>query len=115
APDQARFDAAADVRDARAFEENRVLDLAAAHGDAVAHGGERPDVRVLDQRALADDGRASHGAPHEPGARFHHDPAEHLAVLDQALHARHQRVEHDAVRLEDVLEPAGGLPPALDD
>src|SRR5262245_32150874 len=92
-----------------------MLDLAAADRHAVPDGSEGPDVRVFDDGSSADDGRASHDASHDTGLRLDHDPAGDLGVLDHAVDARVQRVQHDAVRLEEVLELPRVLPPALDD
>ena len=51
----------------------------------------------------------------EPGARLDHHAAVDLGVDQLALDAALDRVEHEPVGREHVLEPAGVLPPALDD
>jgi hypothetical protein len=115
APDEARLDAATDVRDAGALEDDGVLDLAAAHHDAVADGREGPDVGALEHRAPADDRRPPHRALGDARACLDHDLAGDVGVLDGAVRARRERIEDDPVGFEHVLELARILPPALDD
>src|SRR5262249_43100235 len=115
APDQARLDAHTDVGQARALQHDRVLDLAAADHDAVADRREGPDVRLLDPGPAADDRGATDRAVDDLGPRLGDPLAPHLGALGDALDARLQRVEDDAVGFQHVLELAGVLPPALDD
>ena len=55
------------------------------------------------------------GAALEPRAGLDHDPTVDLGVDQLALDPRLDRVEHEPVGGEHVLELAGVLPPALDD
>src|SRR5207249_4558702 len=85
---QARLDAAPDVGQHGALQHDRMLDLAAAHDDAVADGGEGADVRLLDRGAAAYDRRPADRAVVDLGAGLDDDLAEDLGALHDAVYAR---------------------------
>ena len=97
-------------------EQDRVLDLGALDHAVRADRRVGADVGVGQPRVRADDRRAAHDRAHELGARLDdHAPVARGGLVERALDARVDRVEHEPVGLEHVLEAAGVLPPALDD
>ena len=101
--------------DARAGEQDRVLDLGALHRAVLADRRVGPDVAVGQHRARADDGGPADGRALQLGARLDDDAPLDLGVdqlaLDPMLHA----VEDQPVGLQHVVQAPGVLPPALDD
>ena len=92
-----------------------MLDLGVLDRAALADRRVRADVAVGQPRAGADDRRPADRAALEPGARLDDDPAVDLRVDQLAVDPPLDRVEHEPVGGEHVLELAGVLPPALDD
>src|SRR5665811_1374827 len=116
AAQQAGLHARAEVFDDGAGEHDRVLDFGAADSDVLAERGVGADVGALDPRAGADHRRAAHGRATQLRPGLDHDPALDLAgLVDLAVDARLELLEHQAVGLEHVGELAGVLPPAADD
>ena len=84
--------------------------------DVAVDRGVGADVGVDDARAGGDDRRArAPGVRSSVRALLDDHPALDLGVDQLPVHPRLEVLEHEAVGLEHVLEPAGVLPPALDD
>src|SRR5215210_4371684 len=99
----------------RAGQEDRVLDLGLLDEAVLRDRGVGPDVGVDEARARADDRGPADRRALEHGAGLEDDAPVALRVDELAVDARLDAVEHEPVRLQHVLEPAGVLPPTLHD
>src|SRR5918996_1161916 len=112
---QQRLGHAPDVLESAPLHDDRVLDLAGHHGAVLVDRGVRAHQRVLHDRAPADDRRAADHRPRHLGTVLHHhSPDDPRRPVDLTVHARLEPGQHHPVRLEQVLELAGVLPPPGD-
>src|SRR5437660_9740892 len=92
-----------------------MLDLGALDRHVLVDRGVGPDVGVSDLGTRADDRRPADSAPLEPRARLDYHATLDTRVDELTVDARHDVLEDQPIRLEDVLELAGVLPPASHD
>src|SRR5688572_13959562 len=114
--DEAVGDPVRQITHRGAFKDDAVLDLRILNLHVVHDRGERPDIRVHDPRAPADDGGPSDCRTFDHGSSLDDDLALDPALgIDRTLNAPLLGLEDQAIGFEHVLELAGVFPPALDD
>src|SRR5258708_38787807 len=92
-----------------------MLDLRTADVAAKINRGEGADVGVLDEGALANDGRASNQRSLDDSPLLDNHVADELGLgVDISMIAGLGALQDDPVGVEHVLELAGVLPPSFD-